>query len=167
MAWALGEASEFEKAEIERLLADNPELAAFARRIQAVHGLLGDAHQPEPATDEWKLSPERRATVTALFGDDFPNPVSGDAPLPGPGGGKPRRWRLPLSLVAAVLIIGLVAGFAFQVFTRAGSSRMMAWKRLSEPESRSAPLRPDVSRDLAAGAPVNARDSLEGMKQAE
>ena len=40
VAWVLGEASEFEAAELERIVAQKPELAVFKRRIEAVHGLV-------------------------------------------------------------------------------------------------------------------------------
>ena len=67
VAWVLGEASDFEAAELTRLCAEQPELAVFKRRIEAVHGLLGEATRP--ARHELpRLSPERRAKVLAVIG---------------------------------------------------------------------------------------------------
>ncbi len=46
-ALVLGEASEFEIDELERLIQEMPELAIFRRRIKAMHELLGEADKPE------------------------------------------------------------------------------------------------------------------------
>ena len=59
VAWVLGEASAFEAAEMERQIAEKPELAIFKRRIEAVHGLVGLAVRPEQ--EPLRLAPERRA----------------------------------------------------------------------------------------------------------
>jgi secreted protein with Ig-like and vWFA domain len=66
VAWVLGEASEFEIADLQRLLAESPELAAFKRRIEAVHGLLGEAAKPD--AEPWSMASERRAALTAVIG---------------------------------------------------------------------------------------------------
>lgn len=66
VAAVLGEASVFEQAELERLAAEKPELAIFKRRIEAVHGLLGEAFHP--AEEPLQLSAERRAKVIAAIG---------------------------------------------------------------------------------------------------
>lgn len=67
VAWVLGEASAFEAEELQRLCDEQPELAVFKRRIEAVHGLAGEAHRPRSNADSaWKLSPERRAAIEAL-----------------------------------------------------------------------------------------------------
>ena len=142
VAWVLGEASEFEQAEIERLLADNPELAAFARRIQAVHGLLGAAHENESEGDQWKLAPERRAKIEGIIGAPAPAVAGGSVPLPGPGGGRGFRWGLPVSLLAACLVLALVVGAVM-------NARNKAWvssARIAETE---------VDRSPAGGVPAS------------
>ena len=48
----------FETAELERLIREKPELEIFKRRLEAVHGLLGQAVQPE--REPMRLAPERR-----------------------------------------------------------------------------------------------------------
>src|SRR5687768_18465221 len=65
VAWVAGEASAFEIAEVERLMADKPELAIFKRRIEAVHGLMGEAVRPDKAPV--RLSEERRAKLLATI----------------------------------------------------------------------------------------------------
>ena len=47
VAWVLGEASTEEIAALEHLVAARPELAAFKRRIEAVHGLVAEAAQQD------------------------------------------------------------------------------------------------------------------------
>ena len=42
VALVLGEASDFERDELNRLIEERPELAAFKEQIQSVHGLLRD-----------------------------------------------------------------------------------------------------------------------------
>jgi secreted protein with Ig-like and vWFA domain len=66
VAWVLGEASAFEIAELERLCAEHPEWAVFKRRMEAVHGLAGEAAKPPRET--LRLSPERRAKLLAVIG---------------------------------------------------------------------------------------------------
>ncbi len=59
VALILGEASEFETEELERLMEERPEIRVFKRRLESVHGLLGVALGSEDGGD-WKLSKERR-----------------------------------------------------------------------------------------------------------
>lgn len=66
VAWILGEASTVEIAELERLCAEHPELAVFKRRMEAVHGLAGEA--AKPPKEALRLSPERRAKLLAVIG---------------------------------------------------------------------------------------------------
>jgi hypothetical protein len=63
VAWVAGEASPFEIAELERLCAEKPELALFKRRIEAVHGFVGEATRPD--REPLRLSDERRANLLA------------------------------------------------------------------------------------------------------
>src|SRR5215204_3599951 len=66
VAWVAGEASAFEVAELERLVAQKPELAIFKRRIEAVHGLMAEAARPDK--EPLRLSDERRAKLLATIG---------------------------------------------------------------------------------------------------
>lgn len=66
VAWVAGEASAFETAELERLIAAQPELAVFKRRIEAVHGLVGEAARPD--REPLRMSAERRAKVLQVIG---------------------------------------------------------------------------------------------------
>lgn len=66
-ALVLGEASDFERDELERLVADRPELGLYRKRLEAMHRMLREVATGESAEEhgEWKLSPERRTAVLA------------------------------------------------------------------------------------------------------
>ena len=66
VAMILGEASEFESEELERLMEERPEIRFFKRRLEVIHGLLGVALVPED-DEEWQLSPARKAAVLEVI----------------------------------------------------------------------------------------------------
>ncbi len=80
VAAVLGEASAFETAELERLIAEKPELAIFKRRIEAVHGLIGRATRPDQAP--MRLAPERRAKILQTIGAPKTPSTTGDTEAP-------------------------------------------------------------------------------------
>lgn len=59
VALVLGEASPFEREELERLLKRQPELQFFKERIEEIHGLVGEAIRPAHQ-EQWRLSDQRR-----------------------------------------------------------------------------------------------------------
>ena len=110
VALILGEASDFEREEIERHLAEQPELRLFKERIEEVHGLLGG--RPEP--QDWRLSEERRGKVlAAISSSSSSKSKSGSESTP--------WWAHPaFRIAAAVMILGAIgtslmlpAGFPF------------------------------------------------------
>ena len=66
VSWVLGEVSEFEVGELERLCEEQPEMEVFRRRIVAVHGLAGEGLK-KPETD-WKLPETKRQKVLDVIG---------------------------------------------------------------------------------------------------
>lgn len=68
VAWVLGEASPFEAAELERRIAADPTLAEFKRRIEAVHGFVGEAERPASSAG-LRMSAEKRAKLLAAIGE--------------------------------------------------------------------------------------------------
>lgn len=108
VAAVLGEASPFELAELDRLLAENPELAVFKKRIEAVHGLVGDAARSEKTP--MQLAPERRAKLLQTLGSPVPasnqKTVSGAPPVSIFRSNRRRELRRVLS-VAAGLAVGV------------------------------------------------------------
>ena len=69
VAMILGETSEFEEDELERLMVEHPEMRVFKRRLEVVHYLMGEALKSANCED-WRLSPERREEVLAVLGVD-------------------------------------------------------------------------------------------------
>jgi secreted protein with Ig-like and vWFA domain len=120
VAWVLGEASPFEAAELHRRVAADPALAIFKRRIEAVHGLIGEAQQPVGAGP--RLSAEKRAKLLAVIGEpsaegtstatiEAGRTVSGGPHLDTAASGnhgRRRSWRIPLWAfpAAACLLLG-------------------------------------------------------------
>ncbi|MEI6493171.1 MAG: von Willebrand factor type A domain-containing protein [Verrucomicrobiota bacterium] len=102
VAGVLGETSAFESAELDRVLADNPELAIFKRRIEAVHALVGAASRPEQP--KIQLSPDRRQKLLEKLGAPRAVPAKKIRVFSFP------QWCSPhvLSRVAACLVIGAV-----------------------------------------------------------
>lgn len=69
-ALVLGEASDLERDQLLRLIADRPELAALKAHFEAVHGLLCDVGAGEfVAADaaNWKLPTEKRNSLSAVI----------------------------------------------------------------------------------------------------
>lgn len=85
VALLLGEASDFERDELERLMEERQEVSDFRNQMQVVYGLLEHAAGDTPlalesetragqirddsAESEWKLSGGKRASVLALLAD--------------------------------------------------------------------------------------------------
>lgn len=78
VALVLGEASDFERDQLRQLLAANPDLAAFQKRIEAVHGLLIEASaEPGMASTEqpgWQLPGARRQPLLDVLTTTVPVP---------------------------------------------------------------------------------------------
>lgn len=64
-ALVLGEASDFERDELARLIAGRPELGLYQKRLEMTHRLLSEAAKGDSAEEqgEWRLSTERRDVV--------------------------------------------------------------------------------------------------------
>ena len=85
VALVLGEASDFERDELNRLINEKPELAAFKNEIESTHGLLQDVGAGEPIVDEddWKLSAEKRDHVLAVISGAAQQPAKRTLSLSG------------------------------------------------------------------------------------
>ena len=95
VALLLGEASDFERDELERLIEEREEVRDFKNQMQVVYGLLehaaGDVplDVSDPSADktidrdeintEWKLSEGKRETVLALFSDAEASSTNADS----------------------------------------------------------------------------------------
>lgn len=69
VALVLGEASDFEREELDRLIASRPELADFQFEMQRVHGLLNTVGSGkfEAPQEDWKLPADKRNAVLAVI----------------------------------------------------------------------------------------------------
>lgn len=117
VALVCGEASDFERDALNRLMEQQPHLAAFRDEMQSVHEMLSDVGEGEfvGEDEEWKLSPGKRKSVLAVLNGEeqrFPvttaDPVEGGAMTPPP----PRNmWKFTGIAVAAC-----ACGFAYLMF---------------------------------------------------
>lgn len=121
VALVLGEASDFEREELERLIAEQAELAMFKKRIEAVHGLLRETDTGESSVDvdDWKLSDEKRKAVLAVIGGEGAEKMKvkpAESVLlkpPGKSASKRGRFIKKLAKIAAVIcVIGFIASLA-------------------------------------------------------
>jgi Mg-chelatase subunit ChlD len=123
IALVLGEASDFETEELNRLIKLRPELAAFKLRMESVHGLLREvgAGEFEAPAEDWKLPADKRNAVLAV--------IRGEATIPAaiPDINQPARqrvaskrsvrWRLTrMAAAAGVCVTGFVGLMAWQSF---------------------------------------------------
>lgn len=173
VAWVLGEASAFEAEELERLCDEKPELAVFKRRIEAVHGLAGEAHRPRSGADAaWKLSPERRAAVQALI-------ASPDAAAAGATQSDKvtalreaareqrvqRSGRQAMMAVAACLVLTLVvATLTWPLIMGSGSFAIDKARSLKQEQATIVSYSYEPEESAAAGGSVDGRDVILGKK---
>lgn len=124
-ALVLGEASEFECDELEKLIAAKPELAIYRRRMQAMHDLLADAVKPEkdPA---WQLSDDRREKLRHTFANHGQ-----------PAGTLKKRttartqWRTAIGIAACILVTVILFSMATPVLYKSGSKEQMTPEMVS------------------------------------
>ncbi|MEW6160121.1 MAG: von Willebrand factor type A domain-containing protein [Verrucomicrobiota bacterium] len=133
VAWLLGEASEFEAAQLQEAIEKDPQLAAFHNQLRQTIDLAAKAAQPaatQTATDqlEKKLSAKRRETLFAQFKVAKERvPLRANLPI--------RRFQFRFAVAAgiAILVLGLWAYIAFN-----GSRKELGIAKLHvEPESES------------------------------
>ncbi|HWA24505.1 MAG TPA: von Willebrand factor type A domain-containing protein [Lacunisphaera sp.] len=138
VAWVSGEASAFEVAELERLIAEKPELAIFKRRIEAVRGLVVEAIRPDP--QPLLLAPERRAKLLQAIGAPEASTASVNQPL----AATKRTQRKSMQWMYAVAAC-LVAGF----FTVLFMSNYRTYKRPVRELSPAATMRMELPGSAA------------------
>ena len=121
-ALVLGEASDFERSQLEVLMNKRPELRAQFEQIKRLHDALAvmdlsesaDAEQNTGA--EWKLSDTRRSTLLAVLDSQQPNPIqrhlADHTSLSAPARWYHKRstwWSIGITAAASLLVcIGLM-----------------------------------------------------------
>ncbi len=112
-ALVLGEASEFEVDELERMIEEKPELALFRQRIGLMHDLLGEAVKATP-DKEWQLSAERRAVLRSTFSSKG-RPAA--EPRPRDRGWK--NWQAAITIAACLLVCVVLFSMMTPTYKRA------------------------------------------------
>ena len=64
VALMLGESSAFEAEELERLIAEKPELKAYWTSLEQLHGVVSDAFRKQD-NEDWKISKDKRGKIQA------------------------------------------------------------------------------------------------------
>lgn len=143
-AYVLGEASSFEAADIESLIAESAELQCFANRLRILDSLLKEAettsNTPHP---EWNISLERRTALDPIIGaaDAIPQPIARRS--------RHAWYRAAISM-AAVFLIALV----IIRFTHTGTNRInepLSARNPSNPMER--PMTHEIADVAAASDP--------------
>ena len=127
VAMVLGEASDFERDELQRLIDERPELAAFRAEIESVDDLLQEVAGLEEVNggDDWKLPKERRQVVLATLdgnAQELSN-VTVEAPDFKELAGSRSVWRRVLSIAA---LLGFLALGATLILPSVNESREIA-----------------------------------------
>lgn len=136
IAMVLGEASDFEREELNRLIEERPELADFLRQMQRVHGLLqevGEGEAVKPA-NHWQLPTEKRNAVLAVIRGDATvqqasTNSSTSAPVRAPGRRRFLRSLVGGAVVLSSLGIGSLALFSFSASEKAESITLAGMRR--------------------------------------
>jgi autotransporter-associated beta strand protein len=154
VAGVLGETSAFEASELDRVLAENPELAIFKRRIEAVHALVGFASRRE--RPKIQISPTRRQQLLEKLGARPVQPTKKALPF--------RRWLSPHMLnrlVACLVIMAFVAVlFSLSIPAVTGGIQKKASRRsISATSGVADPGSRDDPGGIVSGDPVSSTSS--------
>jgi len=117
VAMVLGEASDFEKAELEKILSERPDLQAFTRRIAEIHRAADQACEQPQKGDPWKLSKSRRETLLQLFGE-AEKPERSESVKPKKRVVLPLCLQIALPVAAAVILLLVIAGVMMPRFSK-------------------------------------------------
>ena len=121
VAVILGQASDFEREEVDRLCEENAELQVFRRRLEAVHGLIGESRtqNPESKGAEWKLSKEKRAAVLAKLGEK-----ETVVTLPQKKGPflNPAIWQVAACAAVVIVLVGLAVPDRMKALAKSAKS---------------------------------------------
>ncbi|MCM2369844.1 vWA domain-containing protein [Aporhodopirellula aestuarii] len=109
VALVLGESSDFEREQLNRLIAENTELAAFRSEMELLHGLMHGAATLETEPDDWKLPPPLRDIVLTQI-DKAAGDASGETVVFEPVAESVFLTRGFLTKLCAVAALLLLAG---------------------------------------------------------
>ena len=169
VARVLGEASEFEAAELARIIAEKPELGIFKRRIEAVHGLVAAASRLE--TDPMRLETQRRRklmeTLEGKPTGSGPAPVVA-MPQKQNGTGWRFSWNAAIGIAACLAVAALLASIALPAFSSVQMKAVATKKHMEEKmaERAKAEFEEDGARANGpiAPSPVERLAALDSLK---
>jgi Domain of unknown function (DUF3520)/von Willebrand factor type A domain/von Willebrand factor len=120
MNLVMGEASDFERDQLQAMMEERAELAAYCRHLEHLHGLLCEVGVGEPAVeieipgsgDSWQLPAERRNKLLAVLDGKVAEPRT-PVRLASSASAKlksylTRRWLAGLAVAAASLLLGIM-----------------------------------------------------------
>jgi Mg-chelatase subunit ChlD len=110
VAMVLGEASDFEKAELERMIAEDSGLKQFYSEMSDLHGGVLSAVQKDDDAG-WKLSTERRNSVLGKLGQ--PTELVVPAAAQKESNTSRYQWRSFMSIAACLLITLFIMAVMF------------------------------------------------------
>jgi len=171
VAWVLGEASEFEAAELARIIAEKPELAIFKRRIEAVHGLVAAASRLE--MDPMRLAPERREKLLEKLGAKKPEAAVVAMPQKVLKEKRP-LWKNAAAIAACLAILALLASISLPSYQGvqsmgiraqlANEEKQKALEAEQAKDDEQAAPQADVVSAPAATVPVDRLTALNALK---
>ena len=119
MNLVMGEASDFERDQLQTLMEERTDVAAYYQHLEHLHGLLcevgtGELSLDTAASDKdstWRLSTDRRDKLLAILDGEVQNP-SAKVELANSSSTKPkplwsRAWMTALATAAASLLVAL------------------------------------------------------------
>jgi len=115
VAAILGEASDFEMAEVERLCQEHPEMALFFERMRNLHRYLDEIHdREEKEEDAWQLPKDKReALLNKIQTESEPTSRPVHQSNQSQGRKKSRRRVRALMMVAACLVVTMFTALLF------------------------------------------------------
>jgi hypothetical protein len=119
MNLVMGEASDFERDQLQTLMEERTDVAAYYQHLEHLHGLLCEVGTGELSLDAaasekdstWRLSTDRRNKLLAILDGEVQNP-SAKVELANSSSTKPkplwsRAWMAALATAAASLLVAL------------------------------------------------------------
>ena len=132
VALVLGEASDFERDELNRLIQQRPELVSFEEQVRRVHELMQDVGTGElvQQDDDWKLSDEKRKIVlSAINGNALVQQTeseSGKSAVQRKSGGVGFVWKLARIAAVFCVLCGIGSVLFLQShWAKRGRSRLL------------------------------------------
>ena len=113
MNLVMGEASDFERDQLQLLMEQRAEVAAYYQHLEHLHGLLcevgaGDPtinNDPTSPAEDWRLPADRRAQVLAVIDSQSPSQPDKVALATV---SKPKRWPMSTAQIAVVALSACV-----------------------------------------------------------